>query len=83
MVRHRETLSRSGELRLKRERQLTEWMWSMVENRLLDRMRADPGVRGLAPVVEQRLRDGTMTAAQGAQRIVDQLDGRGAPHGLG
>jgi LAO/AO transport system kinase len=83
VVRHRQTLTESGEFEEKRDRQLTDWMWSMVENRVLDRVRSDPGVRGLTPVVERQLRDGTMTAAQGAQRILDQLDGRGAPDGHG
>jgi LAO/AO transport system kinase len=79
--RHRQALTASGEFDEKRDRQLTDWMWSMVEHRVLDRVHADPGVRQLAPVVERRIRDGTMTAAQGAQRIVDRLDGRDPPDG--
>jgi LAO/AO transport system kinase len=83
VVRHRQTLTESGEFDEKRDRQLTDWMWSMVENRVLDRVRADPGVRELTPVVERQLKDGTMTAAQGARCILDRLDGRGAPDGPG
>jgi LAO/AO transport system kinase len=77
VVRHQQILTESGEFAEKRDRQLTDWMWSMVENRVLDRVRADPGVHELTPAVESALRDGTMTAAQGAQCIVDRLDGRG------
>ncbi len=83
VVRHREVLTDSGEFDEKRDRQLTDWMWSLVEQRVLDRVRADPAVHELTPVVESALRDGTMTAAQGAQCIVDRLDGRGGPESRG
>jgi putative protein kinase ArgK-like GTPase of G3E family len=39
VVRHRQTLTDSGEFDEKRDRQLTDWMWSLVENCLLGRVR--------------------------------------------
>jgi LAO/AO transport system kinase len=74
VVRHRQVLTASGEFAEKRDRQLTEWMWAMVEQRLLAGLRDDPGVQALAPTVERQLREHTMTPAQGARRILDELN---------
>ncbi len=71
---HREALTASGEFQEKRDRQLTQWMWAMVEDRLLGRLRADTGVRTLAADIERQLRDRTMTPTQGARRILEELD---------
>jgi LAO/AO transport system kinase len=72
--RHREALAASGEFAQRRDRQLTQWMWAMVEDRLLDRLRSDAGVRTLAPDIERQLRDHAITPTQGAQRILDELN---------
>ncbi len=74
VVRHREVLTASGEFTEKRDRQMTEWMWAMVEQRLLARLRDNPGVQALAPTIEARLRQRTMTPAQGASRILEELN---------
>jgi LAO/AO transport system kinase len=76
---HRQALTASGEFTEKRDRQLTQWMWAMVEDRLLGRLRSDTGVRTLAPDIERQLVNHTITPAQGAQRILAEL-GRASPH---
>src|SRR5207342_1365369 len=45
VTRHRATLEEHGELADKRATQQVDWMWSMVRERLLDRLRTDEGVR--------------------------------------
>ena len=72
--RHRDALSATGEFAEKREQQLTEWMWSMVEDRLLGRLKSDAGVRAVAPDIERQLREGSMTPVQGAQQILAKLN---------
>jgi len=71
---HRKVLDTSGRLQSKRSAQQVDWTWSMVRDHLLDRLREHPGVRSLAPVLEQRVRDGSLTATLAAERIVQALD---------
>ncbi len=72
--RHRAAMVASGEHEARRDRQRSEWMWAMVKDRLLDRLRSDPGLRALAPDVERRLREQALTPVQGAQLLLDELD---------
>ncbi|MGT2532970.1 methylmalonyl Co-A mutase-associated GTPase MeaB [Streptomyces nojiriensis] len=67
---HRATLDSTGRLAAKRRDQQIEWTWSMVRDELLERLRADPAVRGLAPALEARVRDGSLTATAAADRIL-------------
>ncbi|MEU0085999.1 methylmalonyl Co-A mutase-associated GTPase MeaB [Streptomyces sp. NPDC006274] len=68
---HRAVLSATGALDAKRREQQIEWTWAMVHDTLRDRLRAHPGVRELAPGLEQRVRDGELTASLAAERILD------------
>jgi LAO/AO transport system kinase len=70
---HRTALAESGLLAEKREEQLRNWMWAMVRERLLDRLRTDGAVRSLAPELEAELKARTLTPTQGAQRILAAL----------
>ncbi|MFF3290968.1 methylmalonyl Co-A mutase-associated GTPase MeaB [Streptomyces sp. NPDC003023] len=72
---HRRVLDASGALDAKRREQQIEWTWSMVHDTLLDRLRGHPGVRALAPGLEQRVRDGELTATFAAERILDAFGG--------
>lgn len=71
---HRKVLDTSGRLQAKRSDQQVDWTWSMVRDTLLDRLRSHPGVRALAPALEQEVRDGSLTATLAAERIVEALD---------
>ena len=73
VIQHRAALSRAGALTGKRDRQQSAWMWAMVADRLLDRLRTDPAVKAMTPEVERELRQRTLTPAQGARRILDVL----------
>ena len=48
-------------------------MWSMVRDRLLDRLRTDAGVRAALPAVERDVRAGTLTPALGADTLLAKL----------
>ncbi|WP_405818446.1 methylmalonyl Co-A mutase-associated GTPase MeaB [Streptomyces sp. NBC_00838] len=71
---HRKVLDTSGRLGRKRSDQQVDWTWSMVRDHLLDRLRGHPGVRELAPALEQQVREGSLTATLAAERIVEALD---------
>ena len=70
LVAHRASLERGGRLVAKRSRQDVSWMWATVEDQLLTRFRADPDVRELADVVEQRVRDGQTTPTSAARSLL-------------
>lgn len=67
---HRRVLRTDGRLEAKRRDQQIEWTWSMVRDQLLARVREHPDVRGLAPVVERQVREGTLTATLAAERLL-------------
>ena len=49
-------------------------MWSTVQDRLLRRLRDDPGVRALLPGLERQVREGTLTATLAAEQILAHLN---------
>ncbi|MCB5164071.1 methylmalonyl Co-A mutase-associated GTPase MeaB [Streptomyces bambusae] len=72
---HRAVLDSTGRLAAKRREQQIEWTWSMVREELLERLRSDPAVREVAPGLEQRVRDGELTATLAADRILAAFRG--------
>jgi LAO/AO transport system kinase len=74
--RHRRTLTAAGEFAEKRRRQQIDWMWSMVNDQLLRRLGDNSEVRDIRGAVERRVREGSLTAALGARKILDTFDGR-------
>ena len=73
VTRHRATLDSSGELAAKRAAQQVDWMWAMVRDRLLDRLRADPAVRAAIPRLEREVRAGELTPTLAAEAVLDRL----------
>jgi len=68
---HRDKLGATGELGAKRQQQQVRWMWSMVEERVLDTMRASPQVRALSAACESEVRAGTVSATAAAHRLLE------------
>lgn len=68
--RHREVMTASGELAERRRRQQLHWMWSIVEDRLLERLRSDRAVASVLSRVEADVAGGTMTASAAADEIL-------------
>ncbi len=71
VLRHRDVLTEAGAFESKRRQQQVDWMWSMVRDTVLDRVMSDPTVKEIRAEVEREVRDGELTAALGAQRILD------------
>jgi LAO/AO transport system kinase len=69
--RHRAVLESTGELDRRRRDQQVEWTWNLVHDRLLTRLHEHRGVRALAPALEQRVRDGSVTATTAADQILE------------
>ncbi|MEU7581203.1 methylmalonyl Co-A mutase-associated GTPase MeaB [Streptomyces sp. NPDC041068] len=72
---HRALLDSTGRLAAKRRDQQVDWTWSMVRDELLGRLRAHTDVQRLAPDLEQRVREGTLTATSAAEQILDAFQG--------
>jgi len=69
--RHREALESTGELERRRRDQQVQWTWNLVRDQLLARLYQHPGVRAIAPALEQKVRDGSVTATTAAEQILD------------
>ncbi|MFE3292704.1 methylmalonyl Co-A mutase-associated GTPase MeaB, partial [Rhodococcus sp. NPDC059234] len=72
---HRKVLGDAGELEAKRHQQQVDWTWSMVHDQLLRRLDTDPAVKAIRGDVEQRVREGSLTAALAAHQILETFDG--------
>jgi LAO/AO transport system kinase len=60
----------AAELPARRAEQARDWMWSEVTDGLLDELRADDRVAGLAEELEAAVADGTVTPTAAAQRLL-------------
>jgi LAO/AO transport system kinase len=68
---HRAMLESTGELVRRRRDQQIDWTWNLVHDQLLARLHEHPGVRAIAPALEQKVRDGSVTATTAADQILD------------
>ncbi|MFE0700535.1 methylmalonyl Co-A mutase-associated GTPase MeaB [Streptomyces sp. NPDC058872] len=73
---HRTLLDSTGRLTAKRQDQQVDWTWTMVRDELLRRLHGDPAVRDLAPVLEQQVRDGRLTATLAAEHLLEAFGER-------
>lgn len=67
---HRDKLTATGELVVRRQDQEVRWMWAMVEDRLLDGFRNDPEVDRLLPEIERAVRAGELPPTTAADRLL-------------
>nr|WTB29151.1 methylmalonyl Co-A mutase-associated GTPase MeaB [Streptomyces sp. NBC_00830] len=72
---HRALLDSTGRLAAKRRDQQVDWTWTMVRDDLLDSLLSHPQVRALTPSLEQRVRDGELTATLAAEEILAAFRG--------
>jgi LAO/AO transport system kinase len=67
---HKKTLQNAGEFEAKRRAQQIRWMWSMIDDRLVSRLRADDRIRTLVTEMEQGITAGKVTPALAADSIL-------------
>jgi LAO/AO transport system kinase len=70
---HRTAMNASGELAARRRQQQIKWMWSMLEQRMMARLRADPAIRARVKKIEAEVADGRTTPALAAAEIAEML----------
>ena len=70
---HRTAMNASGEFSIRRRQQQIKWMWSMLEQRMMARLRADASVRARVKKIEAEVADGRITPALAAEQIAEML----------
>jgi LAO/AO transport system kinase len=70
---HRAQLTASGELEQQRREQQVRWMWAMIEERLLGRVRSDPQVKARLPALEAAVAEGRLSPAVAAEEIAQAM----------
>src|SRR5271169_6334601 len=70
---HRTAMNACGEFDARRREQQVKWMWSMLEQRMMARLRADPAIRARVRKIESEVADGRITPALAANQIADML----------
>jgi LAO/AO transport system kinase len=68
---HRKLTTASGEHDAKRRAQQIRWMWALVEDRLMARLKADPAVKALIPVLESDVSAGKITPVVAMERMLE------------
>jgi LAO/AO transport system kinase len=74
VLEHRRRMTASGDFAARRRAQQTRWMWTMVEDRLLSRLRTDPAVRARLPALEAAVASGELSPTVAAEEIVGLLE---------
>jgi len=67
---HRKALDAAGALAQRRSAQQVRWLWSMVENRVLDAFKSDPSVKSAAGELERAVASGRLPASEAAERLL-------------
>jgi len=70
---HRTAMSTSGDFAARRREQQVKWMWSMLEQRTLARLRADASTRAKVKKIEADVADGRLTPAVAAEQMLELL----------
>jgi LAO/AO transport system kinase len=70
---HRTAMTASGDFAARRRDQQVKWMWSMLEQRMMARLRADTSTRSKVKKIEADVADGRLTPAVAAEQIMGLL----------
>jgi len=73
ILEHRTAMNASGEFAARRREQQVKWMWSMLEQRMLARLRADASTRARVKKIESEVADGRLTPSVAAEQMMELL----------
>src|SRR3978361_1112043 len=71
IMEHRTAMNASGEFAARRREQQVKWMWSMLEQRMMARLRSDATIRARVKKTEAEVADGRITPALAAAQIAE------------
>jgi len=70
---HRARMSEAGAIAARRRQQQVKWMWAMLEDRVMARLRADPALRARLPKLEAAVADGRISPAVAVDELAKSL----------
>jgi LAO/AO transport system kinase len=70
---HRERMTASGELAGHRRTQQVKWMWAMIEERLMGRLKTEPALKARLPALEAEVAAGRLSPALAADEVAQAL----------
>jgi LAO/AO transport system kinase len=70
---HRAAMNACGEFAKRRREQQVKWMWSMLEQRMLARLRSEPSIRAKVRKIETEVADGRIAPSLAAEQIAEML----------
>ncbi len=70
---NRERMTKTGEHAALRREQQVKWMWSMLEERVLGRLKSDASLRARLPAIEAAVADGRLAATLAVAEIAAAL----------
>src|SRR5215469_1077174 len=73
IVDHRNAMTASGDFAARRRQQQVKWMWSMLEQRIMARLRSDASVRGKVRKIEADVADGRIAPSLAAEQVAEML----------
>jgi LAO/AO transport system kinase len=73
ILEHRTAMNASGDFAQRRREQQIKWMWTMLEQRLMSKLRADPALRSKVKLIEKDVADARVTPAVAAGQIATLL----------
>lgn len=78
VVEYHHRLAKNGALHTRRRDQSLQWMWTLIEEGLQERFHRHQGVQELLPRLVDQVRQGAVTPAHAAQRLLFLLDNESA-----
>jgi LAO/AO transport system kinase len=73
VIDHHTVMTASGDFAARRRAQQVKWMWSMLEQRMMARLRADASMRGKVKKIEADVAEGRVAPALAAEKIAEML----------
>ena len=70
---HRTAMQACGEFASRRREQQVKWMWSMLEQRMMARLRSDASIRAKVKKIEAEVAGGRVTPALAAEQVTEML----------
>ena len=70
---HRAAMDKSGEFAQQRREQQVKWMWTMIEERLVGRVKSDADIKARLPALEAAVAEGRLSPAVAAEQIAQAL----------
>ena len=70
---HRDRMSAAGALAARRRTQQVKWMWAMLEERMMSRLKSDPSLRARLPKLEAAVAEGRTSPAVAVEELAKAL----------